>query len=236
MSAFNPSEALRLKSRCEVRPVMSFVFVCWHKYQKYKSVELGDQLEKQVRSQTCEIECLQKLPQSCLAPHVYPLLLSHMFTPCYLELLNADANANTNRKANANTKTLNVKSKSFWSYLAANFHLYRCNRIIIRLKVNLFTIYGGKTNYLTNIEHFVKCCTSPNICFGNVTNIFLCIHLRFLFFIAFLWSADLSDSIRHQDTNNMTEKARFCMFRLADISFKSGWNLLADERSDNFEW
>ena len=23
---------------------MSFVFVCWHKYQKYKSVELGDQL------------------------------------------------------------------------------------------------------------------------------------------------------------------------------------------------
>ena len=25
-------------------PAMSFVFVCWHKYQKYKSVELGDQL------------------------------------------------------------------------------------------------------------------------------------------------------------------------------------------------
>ena len=31
---------------------MSFVFVCWHKYQKYKSVELVDQLDlRQIREQ-----------------------------------------------------------------------------------------------------------------------------------------------------------------------------------------
>ena len=122
-----------------------------------------------------------------------PILL----TQCYLKLLNADTNTNTNREANANMKTLNVKSKSFWSYLAANFHLYRCNRIIIRLKVNLFTSYGGKTNYLTNIEQFVA---FPQI------------------FVLEIWQTFFSASI--SDSSSLSLSSGRLIYRIGELNFQ----------------
>ena len=57
---------------------MSFVFVCWHKYQNYKSVELGDQLQNHQIYQNHQIRVWQIFGYSNIFRYKY-LFVSYSY-------------------------------------------------------------------------------------------------------------------------------------------------------------